>query len=120
MSSKSNVDYLRDILKDNDEGLELLSAIENELTKAQGLVQDAGSDLEDKNEKIETLEATISDLEREIDELGYSDEIDWGSPKEPLKWSCGNLAIDGMMSVLGEKLDKYSPQQIENVLTSLP
>lgn len=130
LKEKTNIDYLRHILDtlgnlmgpDNyKESIEWLDAIQNELDVANEKQKACESELTDKEDEIYTLEEKVTSLQNQIEEekeeRDYEDEIDTGM--EPLRWSCGNIAIKSMMEALEEKLPKVGHRKIENILNAL-
>ena len=110
---KTNIEYLREMLNTNmsdsyrEEALEFLEAVEKE-QKAY-------------REKITVLETDPESLVDEEDEESsdhhYLEWIETGM--EPLGWTCPNLAIQGLMEVLGDKLQKHGHLKIEAHLNAL-
>ena|ERR1700721_105977 len=94
-NEKTNIEYLREMLKTNmsdsyrPEAEEWLDAIAKEMAE--------------KQEKIDELEDMESD-----------NEVDTGNGlKESLKWSCPNLQIHSLMETLEDQLGQTSPLEIE-------
>ena len=102
-NEKTNIEYLRGMLKTNmsdsyrPEAEEWLDAIAKEMAK--------------KQEKIDELE----DMESyDGEEPQYDNEVDTGNGlKESLKWSCPNLQIQSLMETLEDQLGQTSPLEIE-------
>jgi chromosome segregation ATPase len=95
MPTKTNMDYLKEFIKDNEEALEFLDAIQEELGKA--------------NDKISTLKTKIGEKDSEIDMLEEAlasdadlEEIDCGIGsifyREP-----DNLQLQSLMEDFKEK-----------------
>lgn len=56
-TEKTNMDYLKEFIKDNDEAIEFYDAVKNEIYEKDDYIQelrDEVSDLENKLDKIET------------------------------------------------------------------
>lgn len=101
MNKKTNLDYLRDCIKGNDEAVEFLDAVVKEIKV--------------KDKRISSLEDDCDCGEYE--EMSYENTIDTGM--EPLGWSCPNLGIISLMEIFEEKLEKLGHIRLENALKSL-
>lgn len=106
---KTNYEYLRDMLKGNEEGIEFLEGFDKEMKNI-----------------IEEKETRITDLEIELDaaegkEPEYDNDTDIGFGfKESLRWSAHNLSVKSMMEELENCFERnLNPQQIEAVLRAL-
>ena len=117
-NEKTNVDYLRELIKGNDEANEFLDAIKDELDGANELIKGLEDD-------IKTLESDKHELKTEIvnleEEKEYEDVIDTNmGPKEYIRWEAPNLAAKSMMEELGQAISMGIPLlKIEGVLRAL-
>lgn len=102
--SKTNIEYLRDILADNDEGLEFLEAIENE-------VSENVSKLSQKDKEIASYEDHICEPE-------YENTIEAGIGK--INWEADNLQLQLVMESLEEKLKSSGPMKVLQLLAVRP
>jgi predicted RNase H-like nuclease (RuvC/YqgF family) len=69
MLNKTNIDHLRDLIKDNEEAIEFLDAIREELGKAKDKISTLKTEIGERDSEIDMLEealASDADLE-EID-----------------------------------------------------
>lgn len=107
-SKKSNIDYLREQIKGNDEANEWLDAISKELDEAKGSVN---------------LESAVAEsLRGELDgfECGYglSNTLDAGMGE--INWQSDSPQLESMMEELGEAIDRgIIPVDIEGILRAL-
>lgn len=95
--TKTNVNYLRELIVGQLEANEFLDAV---------LI-----DIQLKDKKIKELQ------DEDCDCVDYDETIETGM--EPLNWSCANLGIQSMMESFGEKLKKVGYIKMEEYLKSL-
>lgn len=93
---KTNIDYLREFIKDNDEAIEFLDAIENEITS----LKDGVKNLETENN---SCNSEINELMMEVEELRQPDfeTIDCGIGT--IEWRADNLKLQQIMEDFAEK-----------------
>jgi len=108
--SKTNVQYLRDIIKDNDEACEFLDAIENELKEAN----DGWDHSERERNKLQDSSDEIERELNEIKESGPGNII--RTPQGNINWDADNLQLQAIMESLEEKLKTTSPVEIARIL----
>jgi len=101
MNKKTNIEYLRDCIKGNEEANEFLDAVIKEI-KA-------------KDKRVKALEDDC-DCD-EYEDRSYENTIDTGM--EPLEWSCPNLGIISLMETFEEKLEKLGHIRLEAAIKSL-
>ena len=100
MSEKTNMEYLKEFIKDNDEALEFWEAVQDE-------IKDLEKELDDATDRIDDLEKENEEQESEIEELQEAldsdlEEIDCGIGsifyREP-----DNLQLQSLMEDFKEK-----------------
>lgn len=103
---KTNIDYLRECIKGNDEANEFLD----------GIVAEHSRDISHLNHKINGLK---EQLDEEQPEAEYANAIDAGIGE--IKWEADALPLQSLMETLCEKLNlkKINPLKIENLLNAL-
>ena len=114
MSKKTNIQHLRDLIKDNDEACEFLDAIENEL-------EDANAETTDLEDEVKKLELRNSELSTEITELQEEKELSniIKTPIGNIQWEANNLQHIAIFEALAEKVKYMSPLKIEAAIKSL-
>jgi len=94
---KSNMDYLKELIEDNDEALEFLEAMEKEHTEEVDGLKD---ELVDKDEEISDLKSELSEAAEEVEDY---EDIDCGIGV--IKYKTDNLKLQSIMEDLKEKLE---------------
>ncbi len=112
---KTNVDYLRELIKGNEEANEFLDAIVNDQSRLISEIEYASETELDLNDEISTLKGEIRDLEGK----NYRNYIDAGIGN--IGWEADALPLQSLMETLDENLNlkKISPLKIENLLNAL-
>jgi chromosome segregation ATPase len=101
---KTNIEHLRDLIKDDEEAIEFLDAIKDELN-------DANEELDDANKKIDKLTDENKEQEKEIELLEASLESD--ADMERIDCGIGvilyrqpeNLQLEIIMDEFKEKME---------------
>jgi hypothetical protein len=111
MSKKTNVDYLRELLKDNDEANEFLDAIirDREIT-----MNSQEADNEDKEFRINEL---LEQLEEFKTGEGLANIIQTGM--EPIYWHTDNIRLIGLMETFEEKVKKCGDIKVQAALSAV-
>ena len=111
MTKKTNVDYLRELLKDNDEANEFLDAIvrDREIT-----MNSLEADNDYKEGRIKEL---LDQLEEFKTGEGLANIIQTGM--EPIYWHTDNIRLIGLMETFEEKVKKWGDIKVQEVLSAL-
>lgn len=114
MSKKTNIEHLRDLIKDNNEAIEFLDAIQEELENEK-----AASD--NFKDEVRYLESAKNELENEISYLKEEMECNnfIKTPQGIIKWEADNLQHIAILEALSEKINSKSPIEIEAAINAL-
>jgi hypothetical protein len=111
---KTNYEYLQEILKGNDEGLEFLDAYKDEKEKEIEKLED---EVTSKEAAIDEKDTEITNLQEE--ELHGIIDTRLGAIGD-IKWQANNIACQSMMEELDNAISRgVSLIKIENVLRAL-
>lgn len=115
LREKTNIDYLREYIKDNVEANEFLDAIVAEQDRLISEIVDASEEHTGLNDKISSLEGDVRDLTGK----NYRNYIDAGIGH--IGWEADALPLQSLMETLDEKLNlkRINPLKIENLLNAL-
>lgn len=114
MSKKTNIEYLHEFIKDNEEAIEFLNAIEEQL-------KDRDDDVDNLKDEIKQLEQKNASLNSEIEELQVEKELNntIKTPIGTIEWEANNLQHMAIFEALEEKLKTKSPNEIAAAIESL-
>jgi len=107
MSKKTNIQYLRELISDNDEAIEWLDAIQDELDES----------IKDNRYAEERITELRNQLEEYKTGEGLANQINTGM--ETLYWDCNNIAIEGLMEDFGDKLFKVGHIKVHEAISAL-
>lgn len=93
---KTNIDFLREFLKDNGDANDFLDAVENEITELN-------DDVKNLQQENISLDSEINKLMTEVEEMRHPDfeTIDCGIGK--IEWRADNLKLQMIMEDFAEK-----------------
>jgi chromosome segregation ATPase len=95
MPTKTNMEYLKEFIKDNEEAIEFLDAIQEELSKANDKISTLKTEIRERDSEIDMLEeALASDADLEEIDCGIG-SIFYREPE--------NLQLQSLMEDFKEK-----------------
>lgn len=109
MSKKTNIEHLRELVKDNDEANEFLDAIQDQFDAADTV-------LKDKEEKITLLEEDVSNLKTELREAEEEPALKIDAGIGVINWNSDNIRLMSLMETLGEKVKQHGDMRVQNFL----
>lgn len=112
MSKKTNIEYLREFVKDNDEANEFMDAIQEKFDAADTV-------LKDKEDEITSLEENITRLKNELQEAEEEPKNEIKAGIGVIRWESDNLRLIGLMELLDEKIIQYGDLPVYNALNSI-
>ena len=112
MSKKTNIEYLRELVKDNDEANEFLDAIQEKFDAADTV-------LKDKDDEITSLEDDIISLKNELQESEEEPDQKIDAGIGIILWESDNIRLMGLMETLGEKIKQHGDVRVQNLLNAL-
>lgn len=102
MAEKTNMEYLKEFIKDNDEALEFWEAVQDEIKDLEKELDDATDRIDDLEKGNEEQESEIEELQEALDSDANLEEIDCGIGsifyREP-----DNLQLQSLMEDFKEK-----------------
>lgn len=110
---KTNIDHLRDLIKDNDEACEFLDAVQKDLDEAND-----GWDESDREKK--SIQERSDEIERELNAIkedGPGNII--RTPQGNIKWQADNLQHMAIFEALEDVIKYKSPLEIEAAIKAL-
>lgn len=112
MSKKTNIEHLRELVKDNDEANEFLDAIEEQFDASNTILKDA-------EDEISSLEEDVSNLKTELREAEEEPALKIDAGIGVINWNSDNIRLMSLMETLGEKIKQHGDVRVQNLLNAL-
>lgn len=112
--SKTNYEYLKELLAGNNEGLEFLEGFKDEKEKE---IEELKDEVANKESEIDEKDTEITNLQEE--ELHDTIDTNLGATGK-IKWQSDNIACQSMMEELENAISRgITIQKIEGILRAL-